>query len=87
MKVADKVRQFPLICLRVKLQAVYQVTVLLIFNFAGRSILRLKHDSRDHAERVKNTFIFNTFVLCQVSQLACLRILVELGLAYIPLRS
>ncbi|OAY83326.1 Calcium-transporting ATPase 8, plasma membrane-type [Ananas comosus] len=48
------------------IQAVYQVTVLLIFNFAGRSILRLKHDSRDHAERVKNTFIFNTFVLCQI---------------------
>ena len=49
------------------LQALYQVTILLVLNFDGRSILRLKHDSREHADKVKNTFIFNTFVLCQVS--------------------
>ncbi|KAK1322986.1 Calcium-transporting ATPase 9, plasma membrane-type [Acorus calamus] len=47
-------------------QAVYQVTVLLILNFGGRSILHLKHESQAHADKVKNSFIFNTFVLCQV---------------------
>ncbi|XP_029118614.1 calcium-transporting ATPase 5, plasma membrane-type isoform X2 [Elaeis guineensis] len=47
-------------------QALYQVTILLVLNFDGRSILRLKHDSREHADKVKNTFIFNTFVLCQI---------------------
>lgn len=48
------------------LQAMYQVTVLLTLNFAGRSILDLGSD-RAQAEVVKNTIIFNTFVLCQVS--------------------
>ncbi|KAG1364143.1 Calcium-transporting ATPase 5, plasma membrane-type [Cocos nucifera] len=47
-------------------QALYQVTILLVLNFDGRSILHLKHDSREHADKVKNTFIFNTFVLCQI---------------------
>ncbi|PRQ37105.1 putative calcium-transporting ATPase [Rosa chinensis] len=48
------------------IQAIYQITVLLIFNFRGKSILNLKHDSTDHADKVKNTLIFNTFVLCQI---------------------
>ncbi|KAG6503735.1 calcium-transporting ATPase 5, plasma membrane-type-like [Zingiber officinale] len=48
------------------IQAVYQVTVLLILNFGGRSVLQLKNENRAHADKVKNTFIFNTFVLCQV---------------------
>ncbi|XP_074572932.1 calcium-transporting ATPase 5, plasma membrane-type-like [Curcuma longa] len=48
------------------IQAVYQVTVLLILNFGGRSLLQLKNENRAHADKVKNTFIFNTFVLCQV---------------------
>ncbi|XP_058068102.1 calcium-transporting ATPase 5, plasma membrane-type-like isoform X2 [Magnolia sinica] len=48
------------------LQALYQVVVLLTLNFGGTSILHLKHDNRDHAEKLKNTMIFNTFVLCQV---------------------
>ncbi|XP_072981011.1 calcium-transporting ATPase 5, plasma membrane-type-like isoform X1 [Typha angustifolia] len=48
------------------IQAVYQVTILQVFNFRGRTILHLNHESRDHAEKVKNTFIFNTFVLCQI---------------------
>ncbi|XP_078151095.1 calcium-transporting ATPase 5, plasma membrane-type-like isoform X1 [Carex rostrata] len=49
------------------IQALYQVTVLLIFNFGGRKILNLEHNStKDHADKVKNTFIFNTFVLCQI---------------------
>ncbi|XP_061990308.1 calcium-transporting ATPase 10, plasma membrane-type-like isoform X2 [Rosa rugosa] len=48
------------------IQAIYQITVLLIFNFRGKSILNLEHDSTDHADKVKNTLIFNTFVLCQI---------------------
>ncbi|XP_065042561.1 calcium-transporting ATPase 5, plasma membrane-type-like [Musa acuminata AAA Group] len=47
-------------------QALYQVTVLLVLNFGGRSILHLKNETRAHADKVKNTFIFNTFVLCQI---------------------
>ncbi|KAJ4953742.1 hypothetical protein NE237_030574 [Protea cynaroides] len=48
------------------IQAVYQVTVLLVLNFRGISILHLQHENPDHANRVKNTLIFNTFVLCQI---------------------
>ncbi|CDP12667.1 unnamed protein product [Coffea canephora] len=48
------------------IQALYQVTVLLILNFRGKSILHLEHDNADHANKVKNTMIFNAFVLCQV---------------------
>lgn len=40
-------------------QAMYQVTVLLVLQFKGRSIFKVR-------ELVKNTIIFNTFVLCQV---------------------
>ncbi|CAJ1936797.1 unnamed protein product [Sphenostylis stenocarpa] len=40
-------------------QALYQVLVLLILEFKGRSIF-------DVSEKVKNTLIFNAFVLCQV---------------------
>ncbi|XP_031399307.1 putative calcium-transporting ATPase 13, plasma membrane-type [Punica granatum] len=40
-------------------QALYQVTVLLILQFKGRSIFRV-------GEVVKNTIVFNCFVLCQV---------------------
>ncbi|XP_042396199.1 calcium-transporting ATPase 5, plasma membrane-type-like isoform X1 [Zingiber officinale] len=47
-------------------QAFYQITVLLVLNFAGKSILHLKHETREHADKAKNTFIFNTFVLCQI---------------------
>ncbi|KAE8697077.1 Calcium-transporting ATPase 12, plasma membrane-type [Hibiscus syriacus] len=48
------------------IQAVYQVTVLLILNFDGKRILRLEHESSEHATREKNTLIFNAFVLCQI---------------------
>lgn len=48
------------------IQAVYQVTVLLILNFDGRSILRLKNDTQQEADKITNTVIFNTFVFCQV---------------------
>ncbi|KAL4588126.1 hypothetical protein LXL04_001006 [Taraxacum kok-saghyz] len=40
-------------------QAMYQITVLLTFQFKGKEIF-------DVDERVKNTIIFNTFVFCQV---------------------
>ncbi|CAH2077539.1 unnamed protein product [Thlaspi arvense] len=46
------------------IQAMYQVTVLLILNFRGISILHLK--SNPNPERVKNTVIFNAFVICQI---------------------
>ncbi|XP_056166527.1 calcium-transporting ATPase 10, plasma membrane-type-like isoform X1 [Syzygium oleosum] len=45
------------------IQAVYQVCVLLVLTFRGRSLLNLKND---HANKVKNTLIFNAFVLCQI---------------------
>ncbi|XP_057805178.1 calcium-transporting ATPase 8, plasma membrane-type [Salvia miltiorrhiza] len=48
------------------IQALYQVTVLLILNFRGRDILNLQNDDEDHAFRVNNTLIFNAFVFCQV---------------------
>lgn len=47
-------------------QSMYQVTILLVLNFDGKNILRLNNETREHADKVKNTFIFNTFVLCQV---------------------
>lgn len=48
-------------------QAIYQVGILLVFNFYGKSILNLENDETEHANMVKNTLIFNGFVLCQVS--------------------
>ncbi|KAG2310759.1 hypothetical protein Bca4012_025269 [Brassica carinata] len=47
------------------IQAIYQVSVLLVLNFRGISILGLEHEVPTHATRVKNTIIFNAFVLCQ----------------------
>ncbi|XP_021984701.1 calcium-transporting ATPase 12, plasma membrane-type [Helianthus annuus] len=40
-------------------QAIFQITVLLTFQFRGEAILNVN-------ERVKDTIIYNTFVLCQV---------------------
>ncbi|CAM0147298.1 unnamed protein product [Urochloa decumbens] len=48
------------------IQAVFQVAVLLTLNFKGRNLLHLTQDTLDHSSKVKNTLIFNTFVLCQV---------------------
>ncbi|XP_037446522.1 calcium-transporting ATPase 5, plasma membrane-type-like [Triticum dicoccoides] len=48
------------------IQAVYQVAVLLTLNFRGRDLLHLTQDALEHSSKVKNSFIFNTFVLCQV---------------------
>ncbi|KAJ3693453.1 hypothetical protein LUZ60_008933 [Juncus effusus] len=47
-------------------QALFQIIVLLLLNFKGINILGLRNDNHAHAEQVKNTFIFNTFVFCQV---------------------
>ncbi|GMN55255.1 hypothetical protein TIFTF001_024360 [Ficus carica] len=46
--------------------ALYQVSVLLVLNFRGKSLLNLEHDDPTHANKVKNTLIFNAFVLCQI---------------------
>lgn len=48
------------------LQAFYQITVLLVLNFQGKKILNLEHENEEHAVKVKNTLIFNAFVLSQV---------------------
>lgn len=44
-------------------QSIYQMAVLFVLNFAGKPILNL-HGS--NATAILNTFIFNTFVFCQV---------------------
>ncbi|XP_061348918.1 calcium-transporting ATPase 8, plasma membrane-type-like [Gastrolobium bilobum] len=48
------------------IQAMYQVSVLLVLNFRGISILGLRHEKHDHAVKVKNTLIFNAFVISQI---------------------
>ncbi|XP_065851252.1 calcium-transporting ATPase 8, plasma membrane-type-like [Euphorbia lathyris] len=55
------------------LQAVYQVSVLLVLNFHGKSLLGPKDDNHDEANKVKDTLIFDAFVLCQVSLLLCVQ--------------
>ncbi|CAI9099828.1 OLC1v1036710C2 [Oldenlandia corymbosa var. corymbosa] len=44
-------------------QSIYQLAVLLVFNFAGKQLLELEGSD---ATVTLNTFIFNTFVFCQV---------------------
>ncbi|KAL0404883.1 UNVERIFIED_CONTAM: Calcium-transporting ATPase 4, plasma membrane-type [Sesamum radiatum] len=44
-------------------QSIYQLAVLLVLNFVGKQILGLRGSD---ATAVVNTFIFNTFVFCQV---------------------
>ncbi|KAL6841111.1 hypothetical protein ACP4OV_029080 [Aristida adscensionis] len=44
----------------------FQISILLTLNFKGESLLQLKNYDPAHAHTVKNTFIFNTFALCQV---------------------
>ncbi|GFP96032.1 calcium-transporting ATPase 10 plasma membrane-type [Phtheirospermum japonicum] len=41
-------------------------TVLLVLNFAGMRILDLDSNQIEHSTMVKNTVVFNTFVLCQI---------------------
>ncbi|KAM5553650.1 calcium-transporting ATPase 5, plasma membrane-type-like [Rosa sericea] len=50
---------------RLLIQVLYQIIALLVINFQGGSLL--KNYTRDHATKVKNTMIFNTFVICQIS--------------------
>ncbi|XP_031125865.1 calcium-transporting ATPase 4, plasma membrane-type-like [Ipomoea triloba] len=44
-------------------QSIYQLAILLVFNFFGIQLLRLEGSD---AHAVLNTFIFNTFVFCQL---------------------
>ncbi|RDX88043.1 Calcium-transporting ATPase 9, plasma membrane-type, partial [Mucuna pruriens] len=46
-------------------QAVYQIAILLVLNFCSESILP-NQATRADAFQVKNTLIFNAFVLCQI---------------------
>ncbi|KAF9679820.1 hypothetical protein SADUNF_Sadunf06G0054800 [Salix dunnii] len=48
------------------IQAAYQISVLLVLNFRGKSLLGLEHETPQRANKVKNTLIFNAFVLCQI---------------------
>ncbi|KAL6598431.1 hypothetical protein ACP70R_046130 [Stipagrostis hirtigluma subsp. patula] len=50
------------------IMAFFQVLVLLItLDFGGKIFSQLRNDNNSaHADKVKKTFIFNTFVLCQV---------------------
>uniref|UniRef100_R7VZK6 Calcium-transporting ATPase n=1 Tax=Aegilops tauschii TaxID=37682 RepID=R7VZK6_AEGTA len=48
------------------IQALYQIAVLLVFNFDGKRIFQLHNESREHADKIKNTFVFNAFVFCQI---------------------
>ncbi|GAA0144967.1 primary active transporter [Lithospermum erythrorhizon] len=47
-------------------QALYQVIVLLVLNFNGKSLLKLENESTEMASMVTNTVVFNAFVLCQI---------------------
>ncbi|XP_030546928.1 calcium-transporting ATPase 9, plasma membrane-type isoform X2 [Rhodamnia argentea] len=47
-------------------QAAYQVCVLLVLNYRGVSVLQLSNEPMEHAVNVKNTMVFNAFVLCQI---------------------
>lgn len=49
------------------LQALYQVAVLLTFNFGSSNFSLLQEGDAEHRNKLKNTLIFNAFVLCQVS--------------------
>ena len=44
-------------------QSIYQIIVLAVLQFKGKRILKLQGSD---ATGILNTFIFNTFVLCQV---------------------
>ncbi|KAL3632149.1 Calcium-transporting ATPase 9, plasma membrane-type [Castilleja foliolosa] len=48
------------------IQAVFQIAVLLVLNFCGISLLNLDPNQIEHSTMVKNTVVFNTFVLCQI---------------------
>ncbi|XP_057548276.1 calcium-transporting ATPase 9, plasma membrane-type-like isoform X1 [Amaranthus tricolor] len=47
-------------------QAVYQIAILLVFNFGSTNFSQLKEGDLTHQNKLKNTLIFNAFVLCQL---------------------
>ncbi|XP_057855556.2 calcium-transporting ATPase 5, plasma membrane-type isoform X1 [Cryptomeria japonica] len=48
-------------------QAIYQIIVLLTLTFKGKDILNLKDGNvAGHADKLRNTIIFNAFVFCQI---------------------
>ncbi|XP_021720329.1 calcium-transporting ATPase 9, plasma membrane-type-like isoform X2 [Chenopodium quinoa] len=47
-------------------QALYQVAILLAFNFGSSNFSLLKEGNLEHQNKLKNTLIFNAFVLCQL---------------------
>jgi len=49
-------------------QSIYQLAVLGVLIFKGKSLLRLNAGAGDLSDTQLNTFIFNTFVFCQVSR-------------------
>ena len=55
------------------LQALYQVSILLILNFTGSHFSLLKQGSVEYQNKLKNTLIFNAFVFCQVSGISHFR--------------
>ncbi|XP_044471375.1 calcium-transporting ATPase 8, plasma membrane-type-like isoform X1 [Mangifera indica] len=55
-----------IMCRNLIIQTIYQLSVLLVLNFEGKNLLDLEEDDRNHANKVKNTLIFNSFVLCQI---------------------
>ncbi|KAL9254289.1 Calcium-transporting ATPase 9, plasma membrane-type-like protein [Drosera capensis] len=48
------------------IQAVYQVAVLLLLNFYGRNLPFITGNGWEQETKLKNTLVFNTFVLCQI---------------------
>ncbi|KAK9906180.1 hypothetical protein M0R45_002724 [Rubus argutus] len=50
---------------RLLIKVAYQIIALLVINFQAGSLLKIY--TSDHATKVKNTMIFNTFVVCQIS--------------------
>jgi len=46
------------------ISCVFQLSVM---HVNGRTLLNLEDYTSEHANKVKNTLIFNSFVLCQVN--------------------
>ncbi|KAL3500797.1 hypothetical protein ACH5RR_039890 [Cinchona calisaya] len=53
----------------IMIQALYQVPVLLLLNFRGKSILDFDHDNAHNANDVNNTLVFNASILCEIFNL------------------
>ncbi|KAI3513987.1 hypothetical protein L1887_12285 [Cichorium endivia] len=48
------------------IQALYQMSVLLVLNFRGKELLHSKHNTDAHATKETKTLIFNAFVFAQI---------------------